>query len=482
MDSNLVRQENERPGTSEWMLARTRFDSIQRYRCPFIEGYCSRASLRAGEKMSIFVSTNPPSCFKIDFYRTGYYGGAGARHVGSTGPFEGHVQGEPPSGPNRLRECQWKESAQVTIPSDWLSGVYLGKLTAEESGIQSYVIFIVRDDRKADYIFKCSDTTWHAYNRWPHWHSMYDTDQTVWNSGPNVEVSLDRPITKYCTILESNDGPNTTDWHDAPLAVGSAEWLLWEYPVAFWMEAHGYDVTYISSIDAHADSSGLLRGKGIFSVGHDEYYTLEMYNNLKAAVDNGVSMAFLSGNSCNGVIQLRPNAAGVPHRRITRIDYFGPRNEETCKRFPGMEKMPYNSPNENLLIGARNSFPITGGADWICSKPGHWLYESTGMKSGDRIPGMIGWEWHGSPAEIPGLEVVATGKTQNTAGQEGMYTATVYPGPKGNIVFNASTIWWGDGLSQPPGYKRPGVYTSPRGPDKRVQRMMANIMNRMAQQ
>jgi hypothetical protein len=30
------------------------------------------------------------------------------------------------------------------------------------------------------------------------------------------------------------------------------------------------------------------------------------------------------------------------------------------------------------------------------------------MKAGDRIPGLIGWEYHGDPpGDIPGLEVVA---------------------------------------------------------------------------
>ena len=28
----------------------------------------------------------------------------------------------------------------------------------------------------------------------------------------------------------------------------------------------------------------------------------------------------------------------------------------------------------------------------------------------------------------------------------GTFTATVYPGPKSNVVFNAATIWWADGL------------------------------------
>src|SRR5881392_1236415 len=71
--------------------------------------------------------------------------------------------------------------------------------------------------------------------------------------------------------------------------------------------------------------------------------------------------------------------------------------------------------------------PVTGGADWVCAKPDHWLFEGTGMKHGDGIPGLVGWEWHGDPAPIPGLEIVATGPTQDAPGKlnSGIYTATI---------------------------------------------------------
>ncbi len=104
------------------------------------------------------------------------------------------------------------------------------------------------------------------------------------------------------------------------------------------------------------------------------------------------------------------------------------------------------------------------------------------MKEGDGIPGLVGWEWHGDPAPIPGLEIVASGPTQNAPGQlnGGIYTATIYPGPRDNFVFNAATIWWADGLSAPPGYVRPKVYTEPRGPDERVQQITRNLLARMS--
>src|SRR5689334_15286852 len=78
---DLIRTENDRPGTSDWLLRNTRVDPKTKYRCPWIEGYCSHTSLRAGETLSIMVSTNPPSSFVIDLYRLGYYQGKGGRHL-----------------------------------------------------------------------------------------------------------------------------------------------------------------------------------------------------------------------------------------------------------------------------------------------------------------------------------------------------------------------------------------------------------------
>ena len=39
---------------------------------------------------------------------------------------------------------------------------------------QSYVLSIVKEDRKADLLFQCSDNTWNAYNRWPEHFALYD--------------------------------------------------------------------------------------------------------------------------------------------------------------------------------------------------------------------------------------------------------------------------------------------------------------------
>src|SRR5580765_8649129 len=87
--SNPICEENARPGTRDWLLTNTRIDPKTKYRCPWIEGYCSRTSVRAGNGISFFVSANPASPFTLDLYRMGFYGGTGGRHMLSLGPFKG---------------------------------------------------------------------------------------------------------------------------------------------------------------------------------------------------------------------------------------------------------------------------------------------------------------------------------------------------------------------------------------------------------
>src|SRR3954447_11550630 len=295
---NRIADENARPGTTDWLLTNARTDA-SKIRCPWVEGYCSHTSVQAGDTLEVKVSTNPASKFTLDIYRLGYYGGKGGRLIERLGPFQGSPQPDPPVGPVRARECNWETTHKLTIPADWASGVYLGKLTEEREKLQSYVVSIVRDERPCDFLFQCSDTTWAAYNRWPDFFSLYDdgTPPHNWYTGPGVSVSFDRPYGRYRQIV------------DAPQSQGSGEFLLWEFPLAFWMEQQGYDVSYISNLDTHADPARLLKARAFISVGHDEYWSLAMYDHVKRAIDAGVNAAFFCGNSVDGVLDIR---AGHP--------------------------------------------------------------------------------------------------------------------------------------------------------------------------
>ncbi|MCL4215818.1 MAG: hypothetical protein KJ052_02255 [Candidatus Hydrogenedentes bacterium] len=461
--------ENALPGSPDWQLTRVRLDNGG-FRSPWIEGYCSRQSVEAGESIDIMVSTNPPRQFEIEVFRMGYYGGQGARLMTKLGPFQGMVQDAPSIGEKNLHECTWQPSARLTIPEDWLSGVYLGRLTTlpgsdELPYWQSYVIFIVRDDRPADILFQCSDNTWQAYNRWPDNYSIYTHPDGV--QGPWANVSFDRPYGREAQFADIvND----------PLTVGSGEFLPFEFPLAYWLEQHGYDVSYCSNSDLLTPERA-LKCKAFISVGHDEYWDIRQFNSVTRLRDEGVNLLFLSGNAVCWVTPFQPSSDGRPDRIIFRGGPYGADNDYALNRIRDHGPFPEHGPDEGLLMGARNVEPVNGGGDWIIQMPEHWIFEGTGVKNGDRIPGLIGWEYHGMPANIPGLDIVAAGTAFQGGDNPQNWTATLYPGQKENFVFNAATIFWAQGLSSPPGHTLPWSHWSrPHGPDPRVQGIMRNLL------
>ena len=463
-----VARENNQEGARDWQLTRVRVDSGQ-FRSPWIEGYCSRQSVSAGESIDIMVSTDPPRPYQIEFFRMGYYGGRGARLVKTIDRLDGITQPTPEPGEKNLHECRWEPSTSLTIPEDWLSGVYLGRLTThpepDEAYWQSYVIFIVTDDRPADILFQCSDNTWQAYNTWPNNYSVYTHPKG--NQGPWADVSFDRPYGREAQF---------TGVVNDPLTVGSGEFLPLEFPLAYWLEQHGYDVTYCSNSDMLTPDRG-LKCEVFISVGHDEYWDIRQFEGVSKMRDEGVDLLFLSGNSVCWVTPFRESSSGVANRVMFRGGPYGAENEYAVNRERDHGPFPHRGPDEGLLMGARNVEPVNGGGDWVITKPDHWIFEGTGLKEGDSIPGLIGWEYHGQPADIPGLEVVAGGTAWQGGVNPQQWTATIYPGPKDNFVFNASSIFWVQGLSNPPGHTLPWSHWSrPHGPDDRVQRMMHNLL------
>ncbi len=424
-----------------------------------IEGFVSRTSVLPGENINFMVSTNPSASFIIDIYRLGYYGGKGGRHMAKIGSFRGRPQAIPMMTIERLRECNWDIATTFTVPKDWPSGVYLGKLSREEvHGKQSYVVFVVKEHRKSDILCQVSDITWQAYNKWPGRDSLYDDGTPeVWYTGPNVRVSFDRPYAKYCQIV------------DAALSSGSGEFLLWEHPMAYWLEQQGYDVTYCSNIDLHFDP-GILRSSKVFlSVGHDEYWSRKMYEEAIKARDSGLSFAFFSGNAVSGEIQFYDSYLGTPGRVYSKTSNV-------------------HFADEEKLMGVTSYGP--GYGDWVVKNSGNWIYEGTGLKDGDSIPAMIGWEYHGAPfpdikglVEVAGSVLVQMGDAgaSKPGTQAKIHSGVVYPCSKGNWVFNAGTIWWPEGLAQPPGHIPAGYNPEMRtfGIRPEIQKITSDILNRM---
>lgn len=471
LKKNIIQSENEKPGSTDWQLTRVRPDKSG-HRTPWIEGYCSRQSVKAGESIDVMVSTDPVREYTLEIFRTGYYDGKGARLMKKLGPFQGTTQPTPTPGEKSIHECQWEPAVSLKIEEDWISGVYIGRLTTLQKSSkdpywQSYIIFIVKDDRPADILFQCSDNTWQAYNRWPSNYSIYTHPKGT--QGPWAQVSFDRPYGRQSQFMEIvND----------PLSFGSGEYLSFEFPMAYFLEKHGYDVTYCSNSDMVSPERG-LKCKSFLSVGHDEYWDIRQYQSVERMRDAGINLLFFSGNAICWVSPFSPNAVGFPNRRMFRGGPYGGDYTYATQREKEHGPFPERGPDEGFLMGVRNISPVNGGGDWMITNADHWIFENTGIKNEDYIPGLVGWEYHGDPPNIPGLEIVAGGTAWQGGDNPQQWNAVVYPGSRNNFVFNASTIFWCQGLSRPPGHMLPwSHYSRPHGPDPRVQQITNNLLSR----
>ena len=137
--------------------------------------------------------------------------------------------------------------------------------------------------------------TWQAYNAWAG-KSVYvynsSADPTVIGAkagNPNqraAKVSFDRPMTNM--IAEYN-------------------WVLrTEFPLIWWLERQGYNLTYTDDLGVHSQPAQLRPPltKTVAIAGHSEYWTKEMRDNVEAARDAGVNIASFSANTAYWQVRL----------------------------------------------------------------------------------------------------------------------------------------------------------------------------------
>lgn len=454
--ANRIVMENCNAGTTEWLVKRYASD---------IEGYAFPASINVGDTVRFYVNTNAAH-FNLNIYRSGYYNGLGGRLVKRVDDIEGHVQ------PNcnqdfstGLVSCaNWAPSYALEVPTDWASGVYIAKLTRQDTGGENVVVFTVRDDnRKSDILFQQSLFTYQAYNNYggkATYTSLSDGCTTVAQTPRAVKVSFHRPI----VVGDSTGG------------IVLNTYFRVEYPMVRWLEAQGYDVTYSTTLDTHRSGkpgapNRLLDHRAFLSVGHDEYWTQEMRNAITAARDAGVHLGFFSANTSYWRVRLEPDPfTGEPDSVMVtyKTTESGPPDPSGHPTGTWRDPAGVNDPENGLLgieyIGDNDAFffPMRVTAAQAADR----IYRHTDLQ---RMPPntyaefgaqTVGWEWDAvvdNGHTPPDLEVLATspvyglllqdaGNFQNGNLGKASANMTRYRAPSGAIVFSSGTIQWSWGL------------------------------------
>ena len=428
---NVIQRENEKQGTTTWQ----RRDPASNRE---IEGYASATSINRGESIQFFVSTTDPS-YSMEVFRMGWYGGAGARLMTDPVSRMGFVQELPATDPaSGLIECNWSDPYTLSVPgnpgdpTDWASGIYVVKLTGTTSGKSSYIMFVVRDDRRPSALLMQSCVTrYQAYNNWGG-KSLYNFNSL---GGPARKVSFDRPYAGN----------------------GTAEFLRtsgWEYNILRFLEKEGYDVAYSTNLDTHRDGPQLLLHRGFLSVGHDEYWSWEMRNNVETALARGVHLAFFSANTCYWQIRLESNADGQPYRRMTSYKEAAlaedplardgdPSNDHLVTTL--WRNAPVNRPEEELIGVMYGASPVDG--DIIIDDDSHWIFANSGLSRGSRLSGLLGYEVDRiHAAQRPSLVRLAHSPFTAADGETGFSDMTIYTASSGATVFATGSMQWAWGL------------------------------------
>lgn len=473
-----VHVENRKPGTTEWVLTHPALHHE-------IEGYASLTSVNRGNELKLFVNT-VADYYTVEIYRMGWYQGTGARMV--AGPIRRKGQMQPPPTTDLstgLIECRWENPLILAIPynqsdaTDWASGVYLAKLTAEPTGEQSYIIFVVRDDaRPSTYLVQSSVTTFQAYNNWGG-KSLYAFNSVGEQA---AKVSFNRPYAISPLPLAA-PGVGAGDFltsNSIPVDYPASA-AGWEYNMVRWLEREGYDVTYATNIDVHARPDILASHQAFLSVGHDEYWSWEMRRHVEQARDQGTHVGFFSANTCYWQIRLESSRlTGAPDRTIVAYKENAPWHDPLQKdQDPTNDYLvttkwrnsPVNRP-EATLIGSmfiETDTPVDG--DFVIEDANHWVLNGTGLQQGDHLPGLLGYEVGGnqSPTQ-PATHIVARAPLTQHEG-----IVTVYTTANGAIVFSTGSMQWSWGLDN---YNAPALRKSVFSPA--AQHITRNVLARFS--
>ncbi len=351
-------------------------------------------------------------------------------------------------------------SRSWSVPTTAVAGVYIAHLVRAD-GAESQIIFVVRDDSShSDVVVQTSDATWQAYNTYGG-NSLYqctiaacpDPQQKAYNGA--YKVSYNRPL--------QTEGPSSL--------FGGAE-----YSMIRFLEANGFDASYVSNVDVNRRGSLLKNHKLFISSGHDEYWSATQRSSMEAARDAGVNLAFFSGNEGFWKTRWEPSADGTNTPDRTLVSYkdthFDARADPVewtgTWRDPRFTTAADGTSPENALTG--QSFVVNSGTTRITVPYAYrqlrmWRNTAaTSLGPGQSLqlaPDTLGYEWDAdadngfrpagafdlSSTTASNLEVFKDYGTTTQLGQSATHNMTMYRASSGARVFGAGTVQWAWGLS-----------------------------------
>lgn len=431
---NQIQIENQLPGTTSWQLTRPALFDTKTFHSPAIEGYAWTTSAEAGGAVKFSVSTTASS-FTADVYRLGWYQGKGGRLMQSLPTISGHTYPLPKLDPQTgLVEATWPVAFTLKTGTTWVSGIYMVKLTAS-SGYQAYIPLVIRSSTSSNFAFIHAVNTDEAYNYWGGASLYLDLTHTL-KAKRAFKVSFDRPFEH---------------------SIGAGQFFWWEYPMVRWLEKRGYDVSYFSDVDMQNNLIAHQYHHVLLIVGHSEYWSKQMRDNLEALINKRVNVAVFGGNDIYWQIRYEPGQVDdqsiaeqiiVCYKDKNADPLYGKDNSMVTVTF---QDPLVNEPEQSLLGSMYGgSLDLSQpGFPWVVADASSWVFAGTGLKNGDSLPGLVGSEYDKVSMSYPippGLDILSVSPVINHLKKQDVSNATLYTALSGAHVFNAGTFQWSWGL------------------------------------
>ena len=400
---------------------------------PTLAAYTAAMSILPGQSLPFHVSTDVAR-YTATITRVG----AEPTVVWKSDPLAGAKHPVPKDA--SMQGCRWPVAFRVPIGSDWRSGVYLATLAGGGASTQTF--FIVRSaapGKTARILFQLSTNTYQAYNNW---------GGSCLYSGPAFPtVSFDRPFIVEEPVLKAKPG-----FYNPNLAC----YRTWDEPFIRWAERAGYELDYCANLDLQFDPDALSRYRLLVAVGHDEYWSAGMRDNVESFIANGGNVAFLSGNTL--CWQVRVEDAGrrlVCYKRAHDKDpVFG---TQDARLLTTLWSDPIVGRPENSFTGA--GFPYggyngffgeyetgSGAGEYTVHRPDHWLFAGTGLSRNETF-GRINEPWCPQPGiagyECDGCEMIWKDGLPVPTGRDGTpVTMQILATAPARMSSNDGTIDW----------------------------------------
>jgi hypothetical protein len=440
-------------------------------RRPVIEGYTDQLSYTPGEDIKFYISCEVDA-FNLVVSRLG----PKSEVVFEREVTKGKLQPIPKDASSH--GCKWSVSAVATGFKDLKSGYYsvemstFGKDGKPAKGNAFFVVRPKEPGKNAKILIQLATNTYNAYTNWGGY-SLY-----AYHGRHKVQgrrVSFDRPL--------------------------SSQFSRWELPFIQWCEKNGYALDYCVNSDLEFRPELLKPYKLTLSVGHDEYWSAPMRDNLEEYIGNGGNVAFFSGNTCCWQVRSEDNGRALACWKQNFGDdpQYKTGDHKTLSTL--WSHYLVNRP-ENALTGvgflwggyhrSHGQF-MDGSGAYTAHRPDHWLFAGTNLKKGDvfgaKLPGykVVGYECDGCeltwkdglpfPTHTDGtpknFEVVATAPARWAPddcewyekwqkGRTGQAVIGTYT--RGGTVVTVGSTDWSFGL---------------RGNDANIARITKNVLDRL---